>query len=82
MGDSMREKKLYFIVTYYTTAEAMATERLCKKKGIEGKLIPAPRSISADCGISWRAPVELRETIVAALEEAGIEVQGYHELEL
>lgn len=78
----MREKKPYFVVTYYTTAEAMATERLCKEKGIEGKLFSLPRSLSADCGIAWRTSPENKELMVNALTEAKIEVQGYHDLEL
>lgn len=78
----MREKKLYFVVTYYTTAEAMATEKLCKAKGIEGKLFSLPRSLSADCGIAWRTPLENKKQMQSELELAKIEVQGYYELEL
>lgn len=76
----MREKQLRFVATYFTTAEAMATERLCKEKGIPGKLISAPRSVSADCGIAFATEVALKETLMEALAEKGIEVQGYHEL--
>ena len=76
----MREKQLRFVVTYFTTAEAMATERLCKEKGIEGKLISAPRSVSADCGIAYATEVSLRDVLLEALSEKGIEVQGHYEL--
>ena len=41
-------------VTFYTTAEAMATEEACKSRNIEGKLVPVPRVLSAGCGISWK----------------------------
>ncbi|MCQ2529565.1 MAG: DUF3343 domain-containing protein [Saccharofermentans sp.] len=78
----MREKKPYFVVTYFTTAEAMATERLCKARGIEGRLISAPRSVTADCGIAWRSLPESKEIIKSALAEANIEVQGFYDLEL
>ena len=30
----MREKELRFVVTFHTTAEAMATEKLCREKAI------------------------------------------------
>ena len=30
----MREKELRFVVTFHTTAEAMATEKLCREKDI------------------------------------------------
>lgn len=78
----MREKKQCFVVTYYTTAEAMATERLCKEKGIGGKLISAPRNITADCGIAWSSSPDNKELIIASLSEAKIEVQGFHDLVL
>ena len=49
----MREKQLRTVVTFHTTAEAMALEQICKNRGIGGKLISAPRQLSADCGIAW-----------------------------
>ena len=76
----MREKTMRFVVTFYTTAEAMAMERLCRAKGIEGKLISAPRSVSADCGIAWAAPPEERERIE---KEPGLpEIAGVYLREL
>lgn len=78
----MREKTLRFVVTFHTTADAMAMEKLCKKKGIAGKLISAPRTITADCGIAWRSDPEEAEVIRAAVEENGLEVQGMYELML
>ena len=76
----MREKTSKFVVTFYTTAEAMATEKLCKEMKIEGKLISAPRSISADCGIAFAADISLKEEIVKVIENKGIEYQDFHEL--
>lgn len=76
----MREKTSKFVVTFYTTAEAMATEKLCKEMKIEGKLISAPRSISADCGIAFATDISLKEEIVKAIENKGIEYQDFHEL--
>ena len=78
----MREKQKCVVVTYYTTAEAMATKKLCEKNSIDGRLIPAPRSLSADCGIAWRSPVDLRERLTEALAQAEIEFAGIHELNL
>ena len=76
----MKPKTLCFVVTYHTTAEAMATEKLCAAQGLPGRLIPAPRSVSADCGIAWCAPAEAGEAIRAALEAAEIETAGAYEL--
>ncbi len=78
----MRKTELRVVVTFYTTAEAMAAEKTCRARGVPGRLISAPRALSADCGIAWCSPPEARETVVSALEEAGVEFAGIHELSL
>ena len=78
----MREKSPRLIVTFHTTAGAVATEQLCRRLGLEGKLISVPRRITYDCGMAWSAPPELRETLETRLEEAGIEAAGFYELPL
>lgn len=54
----MREKRKYMIITFHTTTEAMATEKICIQKEIKGRLIPIPQEISAGCGLAWRMPIE------------------------
>ena len=76
----MRTKTPHFVVTFHTTAEAMATERLCKTLDLPGRLIPVPRAITADCGIAWSAPPEAAEKIRVALQTAGVETAGDYEL--
>ncbi|MCR4656584.1 MAG: DUF3343 domain-containing protein [Lachnospiraceae bacterium] len=78
----MKEKKPCIVVTFHTTAEAMATERTCTKNGIEGKLISAPRVLSADCGIAWKSPPGARSLIEEALKAEKIEYAGIYELEI
>lgn len=50
----MRKKELKLVITFHTTADAMAMEKECKKVGAQGRMIPVPRSISAGCGLSVR----------------------------
>lgn len=76
----MKEKKPCVVITFHTTAEAMATEQACHAYALAGKLISAPRALSADCGIAWCAPAETRETLEKALAAAQIEYAGIHEL--
>ena len=78
----MREKQLRTVVTFHTTAEAMALEQLCKEKSIGGRLISAPRQLSADCGIAWCAPIEETDALRAAIAESGLEIDGIHEVML
>ena len=49
----MRKKELKLVITFHTTADAMAMEKLCRQKSIPGRLIPVPRILSAGCGLSW-----------------------------
>ncbi len=68
----MRKKEPRLIFAFHTTADAMATESLCKEKGLPGRLVPVPREISAGCGIAWAAPPEAEEAIAEAMKAAGI----------
>ena len=74
----MRKKELRAIAAFHTTAAAMAAEQLCRREGLEGRLIPVPRSVTSDCGIAWSAPAELRDTLELRFREAGLEVAGIY----
>ena len=76
----MRPKTLKLVVTFHTTAAAMAMETLCKAQSIPGRLIPTPRELTADCGMSWRAEVQDRAALAALTEAEGLEVDGFYEL--
>ena len=76
----MRQRSPRCVVSFHTTAGAMAAERLCRRQGLAGRLISVPRSVTSDCGIAWSAPPELREVLERRLREAGIEAAGFHDL--
>ena len=75
----MREKELRLVVTFHTTADAMAMEKACQAQNVPGRLIPVPRSISAGCGIAWCVPLTEEESLRAVMEEQGIGPEGLHE---
>lgn len=75
----MRKKELKLVVTFHTTADAMAMEKVCKEKGAPGRIIPVPRAISAGCGLAWCAALEDRELIADVMKETGIEEEDMHE---
>lgn len=75
----MRKKELKLVVTFHTTADAMAMEKVCKEKGAPGRIIPVPRAISAGCGLAWCAALEDRELIAGVMKETGIEEEDMHE---
>ena len=60
----MRAKELKLVITFHTTADAMAMEKVCKEANAAGRLIPVPRTISSGCGLSWCAPLEEKENLL------------------
>lgn len=76
----MRKKELKLIVTFHTTADAMAMEKACREDNIPGRLIPVPREISAGCGLAWFALPDQRESLLSVMAENGIEQEDLHEI--
>lgn len=62
------------IVTFHSTSHAIQAEKVCRKCGIEVKLIPTPRQLSSDCGVSLRFSPEDKEAVLAALQERKVEI--------
>lgn len=76
----MRQRQIQLVVAFHTTAAAIATEALCRRLGLAGKLISVPRQVTSDCGMAWSAPPTLRKTLETHLAEAGVETAGFYEL--
>lgn len=74
----MRKKELKLVVTFHTTADAMAMEKACKAEEVPGRLIPVLRVISAGCGLA-QALLEAIEQIKHVMQEKGIEKEELHE---
>lgn len=68
----MRVKVDSLVITFPTTAAAMACEELCGKKGLPGRMIPVPGQISAGCGLAWKASPADRPVFELELAAAGI----------
>ena len=75
----MIRKEMKLIITFHTTTEAMAMEKVCKENGADGRLIPVPRAISAGCGLAWCAKLESEEALRKLMEEQGIVPQAVQE---
>ncbi len=58
----------YNYITFKSVSFAMKAESILKKKGMDYKTIPVPRSISSDCGISIRFKKEDYEEIKSLLK--------------
>lgn len=75
---SMIKRTEKLVITFYTTTAAMAMEHSCKQAGMDGRLIPVPGSISADCGLAWCAGIESEPSLMAHMQDRGIEYQGVY----
>lgn len=75
----MRKKELKLVITFHTTSDAMAMEKMCKANEVPGRIIPVPREISAGCGLAWCAALDEREGIAEMMKRAGIEEEAMHE---
>lgn len=75
----MRKKELKLVITFHTTADAMAMEKACKLHDAPGRLIPVPRSISAGCGLAWCADPDCRESLKALMDQVGVKEEDMHE---
>ena len=76
----LRKKELKLVVTFHTTADAMAMEKACMESGAKGRLIPVPRSLSAGSGLAWCTDLEEKERIVDIMEEKKIDREALHEV--
>lgn len=74
----MRERTEKCVVTFRTTTGAMAMERFCKARGLPGRLIPVPRSITAGCGMCWAAPPAAREALEELVMEQRLDADGIY----
>ena len=61
-----------YVAIFNSIHRVMEAERLLKDKHIKMLLIPAPRSLAADCGLAIRYAQAVRPEVEGALAEAGL----------
>lgn len=69
----------YGVVLFHTTSSAIRAEKVLKQSDITNKMIPTPRELSSDCGISLRFNWEDVQKVKDTLESAGVEIAGIHD---
>ncbi len=71
----------YGIVLFDTTQAAIRAEKVLDQAEIKTKLIPVPRHISANCGISLRFDLALAAEVESELAAKGVPVLNILSLE-
>lgn len=64
------------VLLFHTTTAVMHAERLLKKGSIPLKLIPTPRDVSSDCGISIRIADSDLERAKIICRDGAVEISG------
>lgn len=70
----------YCVVTFHVTQHALIFENLMISKGIDVKLMPAPRQVSSSCGTSAKIPCELELDIVKLCKENDVPMDSFHKI--
>lgn len=72
----MRKKVPCLILTFFTTADAIAFEQYVKETKLSGRLIPIPRELSAGCGMAFRIEKSnLTNDDMKSISMSGIAIQ-------
>lgn len=61
-----------YVAVFHSIHRVMKAEKLLKEKGLAVMLIPAPRSITSDCGLALRYGPAVREAVEQILTEASL----------
>ncbi|MFB0546729.1 MAG: DUF3343 domain-containing protein [Anaerolineae bacterium] len=70
----------YGVLLFDSTQAALRAEKILKAEGLTVKLIPVPRQLSSDCGISLRFPFAQVDVVEATLAAKGLPVAGIHRI--
>ncbi|MDI6786175.1 MAG: DUF3343 domain-containing protein [bacterium] len=69
------------VITFYSTHHVLQSEKALKEKFFNINLIPVPRKISSNCGISLEIECTDKDEILKVLKDNNIEIESVHELE-
>jgi hypothetical protein len=61
-------------VLFHSHTSGMALYEYIRKKGIRVRISPAPRSFTAECGMSLLVEASELEAVKACVEQSGIEI--------
>lgn len=74
----MIKKTDRILITFFTTTAAMKMENICHSIGADGRIIPVPGFISADCGLGWCAKPENEPELLKIMQDNKIDYQAIH----
>ena len=76
---AMETRQVLFVLASAT--QALKSEAALRAAGVQAKLIPVPRSLTAQCGVCLRVPAGDRHAAEAILAESGTAISATHEVD-
>ncbi len=70
------------LVLFHSTHAVINAEKICTKHGIKAKVIPVPRSISSDCGMSLQIANDQEKKVCQLLSSNHLEFEIYNQEEI
>ena len=70
----------YSIIRVYSSSHAIRVEHVLNRAGVVCKLIPTPRHLTSDCGISVRIARADVDAARRAMDDAPAEYEAIHDL--
>ena len=70
----------YGVVLFHTSSSAMQAEAVLLRAKRNVKLIPTPRELSSDCGLSLRFDWDVHEEVESLLLKVHVQTAGIHRL--
>ena len=64
--------------TFHATYAVLKAEKILKRLGVTVKMIPVPRQISSNCGISIRFDCSEMDRITGALSSLEEDLEGFY----
>ncbi|MDP3487473.1 MAG: DUF3343 domain-containing protein [Bacillota bacterium] len=68
---------MFIIVTFESTHQALAAEKVAATVGIPHETIPTPRNISANCGLSIKVPEQYLSHVQAIIRDLHLKTNIY-----
>ncbi len=66
------------ILIFHSIHRVMRAEKVLKGAGLNVRLMPVPRQLSSDCGLSITFPMAERQAVEQALADAGCPYEELH----
>lgn len=66
------------VLIFHSIHRVMKAEKVLKKAGLDVRLMPVPRQLSSDCGLSLAFPMKDREAVEQVLEAHGCAFEELH----